>query len=819
MTLQKRRTAYLLAAVLLVASAGVVVWTLRGGFAQQAGVPGEPPAAGTGPARVLLNEVLFQPATGPPFVELLNVGGETARLDGYALANQAGAQYALPAGLTLPAGDVLLIRFDGTSRTDGTTLHAPPTDFLHRETGSLALLSGDAATDEALWSTADGPSFSLGRGGRIPAFVAGTALGRPRGSSGRGPVAWTVFDPADATPGTPNPFPPVTGMMPLSGAILRASMPTLSWYGVPTAARYRIQVAAERSFASPVFDGTSAASGSGITSEQIVTPVLAPGRYLWRVQAIFGDAEGQRAAFSRPAIFWLQAGSRSAARAPTHGGWTGRVVARVLAAEQPPAEAVPRVLRVPLILQQKDTNLLAITAGSGDETGARPWDRPWEPAPAGPFCARASIAMVTAFFGGKLSQDRISYEADKDREPGPMLDINTTDGLRDPAIERAFTFALGVPPTLRTFDDVGTYFATHRAAIDAGYPVVASTPTHAFVVVGWREDERGKYLIVNDPAVGQYDWLLLPTAEFVGVDSDIVGSSSIGRDTSFFLSGTPRARSDEPTITLDTDGDGVRDFDETKRFGTNPAAKDTDGDGVSDKDEIRAWMFDEKYGAAPTGYSHPFAHADRDWDNKSMEVDPDSDNGGCFDGMEDTNGNGKHEPALKEFYNFDKEDDACLSGSFLMVNDTSSFSGKAQKSDIRSSVQFSLREIDGAQQGRATVTHSILIEEYGEFFGCGNKVRFTSEPYQYVVDVHAEVTTAPDGTVGVLVTAPDGWMPPVVHVVTSCPSVDPYEVDGPELRITGLLRNSVFDQRVDLPLGEYTGTRYHETHIRQSARR
>ena len=157
----------------------------------------------------------------------MNAGGESGSLDGFALANQAGERYALPAGLTLPSGGLLLIRFDGTAQIAETTLHAPQTGFLHRETGSLALFTGGDATDEARWSTAGGPSFSLGRGGHIPTLVAGTTLGRPPGSIRRGAVAWTVFDPADATPGAPNPFPAVAGLMPLSGAILHTLTPTL----------------------------------------------------------------------------------------------------------------------------------------------------------------------------------------------------------------------------------------------------------------------------------------------------------------------------------------------------------------------------------------------------------------------------------------------------------------------------------------------------------------------------------------------------------------------------------------------------------------
>jgi len=298
-----RRANYLLAAALLIASAAVIVYMTWRGDSTQARLTGEQTTAGAGSAGVLLNEILFQPAAGPSFVELVNAGQQPAPLDGYALANQAGARYALPEGLKLPVGGVLLIRFDAAAQAEGTTVHAPQTGFLHAETGSLSLLSGSEVSDEVLWNTTGGPSFNLGRGGYIPAFVAGTTLGRPRGSIGRGFDAWTVFDPADATPGAPNPFPAVTGMMPLSGAILRVPTPTLAWYGVPTAVRYRVQVATERSFASPVFDHTVAASGPGVTSETITPPALAPGRYVWRVLAMYAD--GQIAASSPIAVFWI----------------------------------------------------------------------------------------------------------------------------------------------------------------------------------------------------------------------------------------------------------------------------------------------------------------------------------------------------------------------------------------------------------------------------------------------------------------------------------------------------------------------------------
>ena len=76
------------------------------------------------------------------------------------------------------------------------------------------------------------------------------------------------------------------------------------------------------------------------------------------------------------------------------------------------------------------------------------------------------------------------------------------------------------------------------------------------------------------------------------------------------------------------------DFDETRRFHTNPGDPDTDQDGVKDKADIRASVFDSKHGYA---LGHPEGR-DFDGDGQPMELDQDADGGGCFDGQEDGNG-------------------------------------------------------------------------------------------------------------------------------------------------------------------------------------
>ena len=99
-----KRIVYVLAAALVVAAAGVVYRTYRGGSVEP-GLAGEPSPAGRGPARVLLNEILFAPPEGQPqWVELVNVGGDAVALDGFALENHAREVYALPGSITMPAG-------------------------------------------------------------------------------------------------------------------------------------------------------------------------------------------------------------------------------------------------------------------------------------------------------------------------------------------------------------------------------------------------------------------------------------------------------------------------------------------------------------------------------------------------------------------------------------------------------------------------------------------------------------------------------------------------------------------------------------------
>jgi hypothetical protein len=106
-------------------------------------------------------------------------------------------------------------------------------------------------------------------------------------------------------------------------------------------------------------------------------------------------------------------------------------------------------------------------------------------------------------------------------------------------------------------------------------------------------------------------------------------------------------------IALDTDGDGINNFDESNRFHTNPNNVDSDNDLVHDKQEIREYVFN-------SAGAYAWRNPDIDGDGLRKELDPDNDNGGLMDGCEDTNQNGILEPALGETDNFRPSDDRSL---------------------------------------------------------------------------------------------------------------------------------------------------------------
>ncbi len=538
----------------------------------------------------LLNEVRFlAPPGAGQFVEIEGGGSP----DGLTLVDESNQTFALPGGLpSLGSDEVLLIVFDGGNSASGNVVHASPAGFLDSDSGAVELRDGADVLDRIAWGDGQLGAVPLGRGGVIEEPEAGMTIGRVPGQTATSDrFAWLSFSPAQATPGEPNEIPGVEIALPPDGAIFGAGDAALSWYPVAGASQYHVQVATDDSFAAPLIDQTSA-------DTEVSTGSLNPGDYFWRVAVLFAGGGGS--GFGAAQTFTIDgaASSVAAQRAPQN------------------------FLGVPYILQRKDTRMLLLE--SDRPAGDHAWDKPHpdldktDPAD-NHNCVLASLAMLNRFFGGNLSQDRIGYEVRKDRQPGPELDLNYGGGLYLDQTAVAFQLALGVAPEKFAIEgstaDERWDFIT--GAIDDGYPILSGTPRHAFVVTGYSfvEAMDTRYVAINDPWSGLYS---IPVE---GID--------------FFNlwrpSAAPVARNNEPELDLDSDGDGIVDFDETNRFHTKPLEEDTDGDGVIDKEDVKESVF------GTWGYSASGAIGDkapRDWDDDGLpnERDCDSDNDGIKDG-------------------------------------------------------------------------------------------------------------------------------------------------------------------------------------------
>ena len=538
--------------------------------------------------------------------------------------------------------------------------------------------------------------------------------------------------------------------MPLNGAVIELLSFQLTWYPAPGALEYRVQVSADEAF-------------STLTTEQSVNAPalnveLQPGTYFWRVQAIPGD--GVATDFSPVQKITVNPGFSNTG----HGAAPQRQTA----------------LAVPYMSQHKDTAMLLLE--SKNENGPHAWDVPHpEMDPTDPAdnanCALASIAMINAYLGGDLSQDRLGYELYKDVWPGPEYDLNYGYGLNAAQEEQLLTFALEAAPTYRSEPEtLDTFWAEVQWEIDAGRPIFGTKPGHAFVITGYYEDTSTRYLMINDPSIGQY-----------AVDFEAV------RWTKYFMiSPDSLPVLSEPEIGMDSDGDGIVDFDETERFGTDAHSDDSDQDKVKDKDDVRASIYDDHFGYAITG---DLIGRDYDDDGIAIELDEDSDDGGCFDGMEDFDLDGKFKEP--ETYNFDDGDDACFSGrDEILLDFTKVYDDGSHHQRLRTYATYSLRPLEqGKLEGLARITYS----HTGEFSSeeCSGTHTIGDQFFQATLE--GEFQKLQDG--GTLVTfrsSPDHGSEYMVQWNTACP-VTPEMHEGWSWPGTGgTLEDGVYDFYQDL---------------------
>jgi len=609
-------------------------------------------AASVVPSPLRLSEVRFSPLAGDsPFAELWNSGSRPISLGTVRLTNEQGDVMALPGSVTLAPGGFALVMFDGQSGVSGATIHALDPTFLSTTSGALDLIGPAGFTaDRVAWGELQAGSVTQNGGGFSVDPPAGVSIARAPAVTDPGFSGWWVASPSQVSPGLANPNPVVQTMLPFSGAIVPGPQVDLFWYPVPGATSYRAQLASDAGFTTIVSDQVVASPQASVSS-------VSTGAHYWRVQAI---ASGAASAFSDANELTVDPTATASAVSSARTPRLRRKALRQNAAATPAATS-GAVLVSPLS-QHKDSRLLLLE--SQREHGAHGWSvahpvfDPSDPAD-NMNCAAASIAMVNRFFGGRLSQDRIGYEVFRNREPGPEQDLSYGGaGFSAAQVTAGLTFALGGPAQqgLVTSALQNQFWQLVQQEIDAGRPIVlgaarANGQGHATVLVAYRDAGGGDLRISHiDP------WVPGSSA---GTIQQLRLSSFIAQNARVYfwtVAAVRQPASDEPEMTQDSDGDGVVDFDERQRFGTDPFDVDTDADSVTDLVDIRASVFDSQFGYSLGGNN---SRVDIDGDGAQMELDRDSDGDNCTDGEEDFSLNGIFERTTGETHNFDGSDKRC----------------------------------------------------------------------------------------------------------------------------------------------------------------
>jgi hypothetical protein len=461
------------------------------------------------------------------------------------------------------------------------------------------------ASHAGLWSPRWFKSLVRGLGVGDPSKTPNETIGLLPGSLTPYPDNWTLYQTGEVTKGGENPVPGISFYYPLSGATMQDTSFSIGWNPVRKAT-YWFQMANNINFSPLMVDQKSLTE-----AVYIPTTTVAPGTYYWRVKVLLAGRES----------LWSKALQIKSETLPTSlAGGEGSLGA-------PPSQKKYILPRIAWQLQHKDTTMLCL---DGCElTGNEAWDQPHKirGAHESKYCFRASMSMLVSYYGGKLSQDRITYQMFKGA--APELDLG--HALTPPswqAMDDALTWALGVSVPLQGGKPT---FAQIKTWVDANQPSITiflnpdGTSSHARVMDGYFEVGSYQKIHLLDPwtrdtgAGKDNGWVNYADDNIIAY---YVGPAGPG--------GAPNVQSDEADLTIDSDGDLINAFDEKYRFHTDPTKGDTDGDQVMDRQEIKDYIF------KATG-AFDYRDPDMDWDTKRKELDPDNDGGGLIDGCEDIN--------------------------------------------------------------------------------------------------------------------------------------------------------------------------------------
>jgi formylglycine-generating enzyme required for sulfatase activity len=645
-----------------------------------------------------INEVMFYPAEGDfEWVELKNAGSVPINIGGWGITDNDGNWYKFPKSLPeVPPENFVVVMFDGQGSAGDDYDFSDHAMTLHSPSGLVDIFEDDAdqvtlySATEFIYlplinNSGNGSSFtspSISEYNPLVSFVAwGISPGEDGYKASRlnlwpaadyipvedkpgNPgikIGWSIgiYHPIETSLGYENLIPSPFIFSPYHDEPTCDSQPLFVWHA-KHATNYELDVDDDPIFSSPKIHLN--------TNQTEFTPEneLPLGIYYFRVKAnISGERESLYSQIEFEVIDCVEPITTS----------SNSVSEKILQG-------------IPPIKQHKDSRLLNLGGDNEcpDEANSSEYencklrwdssheeDGDWEIGNGEPatttqksdldrmYCTRAAIAMIADFYGGNLSQDRISFEAFSKNDDGSL---NIDDALGHgkglwPTDKNIFAWALGVKENDILQGGSKPTYSQIKYWIDNNQPILLvkeqrnnifnnifdKTEKHSGVLIGYRETSTLDLVLINDPGTGKS--VVRNWPDYQGIHSYYVAPA----DSS--------ARSDESYLNTDADNDGITDFDELMRFDTDPLNPDSDEDGVPDKLDIRGYVFNFY------GIYDPQPADTGDVDKLRKEKDPDNDDGGAPDGCEDKNKNGKKE--IGETSNFDPSDDQPCAGEMKFI--------------------------------------------------------------------------------------------------------------------------------------------------------
>lgn len=272
-------------------------------------------------------------------------------------------------------------------------------------------------------------------------------------------------------------------------------------------------------------------------------------------------------------------------------------------------------------------------------------------------CWIAAVVMLNHYNGGNLTEDEVKLKV-KGNKSNLKLDA-FPHGRHGCGYGSDINFALKWALNL-SYADIHYYHGRPSeleilSALQNGRPVIIWQLDHLMVIDAalYNDDNEVEFRFINVDNNGHYEWRVYSTLDEISC--------------CWMPEKTDNPLMSDSLKKIDSDLDGIVDYDELYRFGTEYLLEDSDGDLIKDKEEIMSYTlleinpgFTRKNGVDGYYGVEYETMADVDNDGLRAEKDRDSDNDGLLDGQEDVNHNGLQEPGETSPY-FGEDDSYVVS--------------------------------------------------------------------------------------------------------------------------------------------------------------